>query len=168
MISKFLSGAEGAQHLLSLSRYNFKNFQHTQIVKIWPGQMFGIYRFDEDAINPIILAKVKIINIGADDSGVNVQLIDCKSNDLYKITHVPSLACGYEVGIGVPQRAYVERTIKQIENGNIYYGVSTGMLLIHRSDPENCETDIDYMSDWYQLRRKFTDDGAYVQATEKF
>ena len=168
MQSKFLSGIEGAQHLLAQSRYNFKSFRHTQIVKIWPGQYFGIYRYDDDAVNPIILAKTKIINIGADDNGVNVQMIDCKTNDLYRFSHVPSLACGYEIGVGVPQRAYIERTIKQIENGAVYYGVSTGMLLIHRSDPDDCEADVDYISDWFQLRRKFTDDAAFQKEADKF
>lgn len=171
MQSRFIGGREASDHLISKSNYPFNNFNHTRVVKIWPGQYFAIYRFDESSVNPIVLAKAKIIDIGADDNGVYTKIIDCKTSDLYTVRHVPALACGYEIGIAVPHRAYIERTIKELsDNGqkNFVYGIATGLMLIHRGDPDLNEYDTDYMIDWFHLKDKFTDEGSYYKEIEKF
>lgn len=170
MQSRFIGGQE-VQHLQSLANYRFSNFNHTRIVKVWPGQYFGFYRFDESSVNPIILAKSKIIDIGADGSGVFIKMIDCKTTDLYTIRHIPTLACGCEVGIAVPHRAYIERTIKELsdrEEKNYVYGVATGMLIIHRTDPDLNTDDVDCMIDWFRLKDKFTDEGAFYDEVKRF
>lgn len=172
MQSRFIGGQEGSEHLLNMSNYPFHSFKHTRIVKVWPGQYFAIYRFDEISVNPIILAKAKVINIDSSENGVCLQLIDCKTLDLYRVSHVPVLACGYEIGIGIPHRAYIERTIKELTDNNgaksYYYGVATGMLLIHREDPDKNPYDMDSMVDWYHLKDKFTDDQSYYDEINRF
>lgn len=168
MKSRFIGGVEGSEHLISMAKYDFSDFSYRQIVKVWPGQYFAIYRYDEDVVNPIILTQIKILDILAGEQGVCINMIDCKTHDLYRVGHVPSLACGYEVGVAAPQRAYIERTIKEIETGQVFYGVSTGLVILMRNDPTNCTPDIDYMCDWYALKTRFTTEGSYYDEIKRY
>ena len=172
MQSRFIGGKEAQEHLSSMSQCPFNSFKHTRIVKIWPGQYFGFYRFDESSVNPIILGKAKVIDVGADDKGVFAKLIDCKTIDLYTIRHVPTYACGYEVAISLPHRAYIERTIKEItdESGskNYSYGVASGLIISHLRDPDENLDDVDCMIDWFRLKDKFTDERAFYDEVDRF
>lgn len=165
--SKFLNGAEGSNHLISLARYNFSSFRHKQIVKIWPGQYFAVYRYDDCGVDPIIQAKIKILGFTLSEEGLCCQMIDCKTNTLYRVGNVPTLACGYEVGVAIPQRVSLERTIKQVGSAT-HYGLAAGMLVMHRKDPDNTDFDVDLLSDWYFLKSRFTDDGAWCKAIESY
>lgn len=172
MQTRFIGGQEAQQHFSSMSQYPFDSFKHTRIVKIWPGQNFGFYRFDVTSVNPIILGKAKIINVGADDKGVFAQFIDCKTIDLYTVRHVPVLACGYEVAISIPHRAYIERTIKELTDDrgskNYVYGVASGLVVSHRKDPDDQVDDVDYMIDWFRLKNEFSDERAFYAEVDRF
>lgn len=172
MQSRFIGGKEAQDHFLQMSQYPVNKFEHTRIVKIWPGQYFGFYKFDETSVNPIILGKAKIINLGADDKGVYAQLVDCKTIDLYTVRHVPTLACGYEVAISLPHRACIERTIKELtdERGNnsFIYGVASGLVVSHLKDPDENVDDVDCMIDWFRLKDKFTDERAFYDELNRF
>lgn len=172
MQTRFIGGKEAQEHFSSMSQYPFDTFSHTRIVKIWPGQYFGFYRYDISSVNPIILGKAKVINVGADDKGVFAQIIDCKTIDLYTVRHVPVLACGYEVAISLPHRAYIERTIKELINEkgdkSYSYGVASGLVVSHRKDPDLQIDDVDCMTDWFRLKTKFDDERAYYDEINRF
>lgn len=172
MQSRFLAGKEAEKHFLSMATYPFQTFKHNQVNKVWPGQYFAVYRYDEKSLDPIIVAKIKVLNIDADDNGICVQLFDCQSCDLYRVRHVPVLACGYEIGVCVPHRSYIERTIKEITDDSgkksFYYGVSSGLLFMHREAPVDNKYDVDYMMDWFYLKDKFSSDAAYYDEINRF
>ena len=51
---------------------------------------------------------------------------------------------------------------------SFYYGVSSGLLFMHREAPVDNEYDVDYMMDWFYLKDKFSSDAAYYDEINRF
>lgn len=172
--SRFINRDEAAELLFNLSRHDYSKFRHKRVMKIWPGQFWGVYRYEENAVDPVILAKIRVMDISMGSNGASCQLLNCRSNQPYTIGHVPTMLAGFDIGVCFPQRVTIERTIKCIDfpdteqERKIMLGVSTGLLFIHRSDPERGEIDMDLADPWVGLRHKFTDEGAYFRALESY
>lgn len=171
-ISKFLNNQEGADYLAGLSALSTDKYPHRGIVKVYPGQNWAIFRYDEIGINPVILCKAKIVSIGMNAGGITGQMLDCRNNQLYEVNHIPSYACGYGVCVSFPQRTYIEKTLKVVgecdDQLKVSQGIAAGMLIMQQENPTMGAWGADFIDQWSTLKEKFSEPSKYYAAMDAY
>jgi hypothetical protein len=169
---RFINGEEGAQHLAGLSKITtFNRFKYSTTQKLWPGKVLAVYRIDEEELNPIILAKVKVQEVGMGPKGMFAEVLDCSRNTTMTVDHIPRFLCGYEIITHFPQKVHMERTIREVtnEHGERKYTMSTaaGWVIRQMYAPET-GAEQDSLCNWGELADLFTSGSAFTSAMEDY
>ena len=162
----FINGDEAHEHFNQLSRLDLKGFKNKSMLKVWPGMALVIYRHSEAQINPTLLAKLKVLELGFDEAGARAKLINLMTGQYFTVDHVPSLIPGFDIALCFPHRPRFERTIYIRENGSASYGTCAGLLVYHRNALNWSVAGQDCLESWMTIGDQFTDEGAFNREVE--
>ena len=164
----FINGDAALKHFSSMCRYDLSTFKNKSALKIWPGMMLAVYRHSETQVNPTLLAKLKVLEIGFDGNGANASIINMTTGQTATINHVPSPLMGFDILACFPHRPMFERTVFLRGNGDpAAYGVCASVLLYHRNAVSWSVSGQDCLESWLTVDKQFTDEGAFVAECDR-
>ena len=161
--TKFVNGEEALRHFMAQGHceVDIDGYEYKDVQKIWTGQIMGVYNYIPDRMSPVVLAKIKVVDIGYNSSGAYVKLHNLVTGQTQDIRYIPQRLFGYDIGVCMPNRLLIERTIQQRSDGTTSYGTRSGLLVMHRNDPSSNVTGMDIVESWYQLRNRFEHSSAF-------
>lgn len=166
--TKFLSGDEAQQYFAGLSKVNLEEFPVITKLKVWPGINLGAYKYVEGLVNPELVDRFKVTNIGVERHGPTATIASLITGNCYEITCNPTLLLGGGVAANFPQRPYFERTIQLVE-GSTQYNVSicTCLQIYHKTRPDWRSDGVEFIDIWSNIIHRFTDYGTYHSGVKR-
>lgn len=166
MVTKFLNGKEADVYFWKLSALNQRDFLEFISVKAWPGVFFMVYRDTEDSENPVIEAKIQVVDVGVSHTGAFAKLCDASTGRLLQVTHIPNKLYDFDIAVVFPQRPTFERTIKQHRDGYFRYGLCTYFDVYFKDNPIS-KGDLG-ICPWVEAEKLFSSTAAYQKEIERF
>lgn len=163
----FINGDAALRHFNSMCRYDVDGFKNKSALKVWPGMMLAVYRHSEAQVNPTLLAKLKVMDIGFDGNGASAKVVNLTTGQTATINHVPSPLMGFDILACFPHRPMFERTVFIKDDGRAAYGVCASVLLYHRNAVSWSVAGQDYLESWMTVNQQFTDEGAFAVECER-
>lgn len=163
----FINGDEAVEHFHRMSRLDLTGFKNKSLLKVWPGMPLAIYRHHDAQVNPTILAKFKVLDLGFDSNGGYAKILNLSTAQTFSVNHVPNLIPGYDVAASFPHRPMFERTIYLREGAGPSYGVCAGLLVYHRNAVTWSVSGQDCLEPWMCIKNQFTDEGAFAAECER-
>ena len=159
---KFLNGEEAQRYFAGLSKVNLEEFPVITKLKVWPGINLGVYKYIDGVLNPVLVDRFRVTNLGVERHGPTASIISLITGSCYEITCTPTLMALGSFAVNFPQRPYFERTV-QVMEGSTQHSVSTASCIqvYHKQRPDWKSENIEFMDVWSNVINRFTDYGAY-------
>lgn len=164
---KFVNGKEGQQVLAGLGRVNLEDFPAQAYIKSWVGAYYGVYKYDGDKINPVLIDKLRLVNMEVRRQGAFGQLVSLINGGVTEISSVPTTLAHYPIVLSFPQRTYFEKTIQR-RNGedDCIFGLSACIQTRHKKRLGCIAEGVPFFDSWGVIRDLFTDGEAFAREVE--
>lgn len=164
MYPRFINGNEGREVFYGMSPFKTETHPFCNNVKIWLGSYLGVYKYLDDQINPVIVDKLKMVNLEVKRTGPSGLLISMLTGTVTEVTCIPKLLADTNIVVRFPQRTFFERTIVEHSKGD--YSLGLAACIITACKGKEGEPNIDLLETWGNLRNKFTDSFAFSREVE--
>lgn len=167
---KFINGKEGQRLFAEKGGMDLSSYPHQEYLKSWVGAMYGVYQYEGDRVNPVLLDKFRLVNMEVRRQGAFGLLVSLITGDVMEITNIPAKLRCYPIYLGFPQRTYFEKTIQNFgdESGDdLAFGLSACLQTYHVKRSGSVVERIPFFTQWSVVRELFTDGGAFIRAADE-
>jgi len=142
------------------------SFGDRDLVKVFPGKIFVVYRQEwnhtNQAIELKVLSTLQVMAICANDKGLYINFLDMRTYQTCEISYTPQLLCGYDVFAAIPGSCMVSKTVKIRRGGYTYEDVSCTMLVKQETSPMRDSLDVTHLLGLDIFEKRFP--GQYEEA----
>lgn len=164
---KFVNGEEGQQVLAGLGRVNLRDFPAQSYAKSWVGALYGVYKYEGDKINPVLMDKLKLVDMQVNRQGASGILVSLVNGGVSIVSSVPATLAHYPIVLSFPQRTYFEKTIQRRQGEEDYiFGLSACIQTHHKKRLGCISEDVPFFDSWNVIRDLFTDGEAFSREVE--
>lgn len=158
---RFISGNEALQYFAGLSKVDVSEYPVSTRLKAWQGIAYGVYKYEENLLNPVLLDKIKLVSLGVERQGPTGRVVSLVHGGSSELTVVPNAMYDGSFLMCFPQRTYFERTIQEFDDGGISLGISSCVQIYHKQRPDHQSSNVVFIDTWGNMRSKFVDYDSY-------
>ena len=166
MYPKFVNGDDAMKYFAELHDIDLAKYSVTTKLKAWLGTYYGVYKFDVNKLNPVLVDKYKLVNMEVNFQGPKGLLLSLIDGNATMITCYPVQLRNYDVAVSFPQRTYFERSVQEFGLGDYNCGLSACIQAHQTQRPDHDSNDVTFIDLWGNVRNLFTDSGAFSRECE--
>jgi len=159
MSPRFINGEEAQRLFAGFYDVDVDKYPEQVNLKAWLGTYYGVYRYDQDSVNPTILDKIKLVNLEVRRVGPVATALSMITGDSSELSCSPNQLLKHDVLVGFPQRTYFEKTVQEYGKDDYAFGIAACVKSFQKKGPEAIKVEL-----WGNLKRKFTEYDAFARA----
>ena len=160
---KFINGEEAVRFFADQAGVDLSKFKVPTKLKAWVGAYYGVFKYEPSKVNPVIIDKVRLVNLEARRQGSFGLLISSVTGKVVELSCHPTPLYKGGFAVGFPQRTYFERTIQEFGEGEYAFGLSACLQVYHQQRPDWASENIPFMDLWGNVRQLFTTTDAFMR-----
>lgn len=166
MYPKFVNGDDALKYFADVHNIDLDKYKVTTRLKAWLGTYYGVYKFDHNKLNPVLVDKYKLVNMEVNFQGPKGLMLSLIDGHTAMITCYPIQLRDYDVAVSFPQRTYFERSVQEFSEGDFNCGLSACIQAHQTQRPDHDSNNVTFIDLWGNVRNLFTDGGAFTRECE--